>query len=128
MRQFTSGVKANLKTLNFPREDARTAALEGDERRRAGYNFVYDTTSPWETIVEVHRQQLEHRMAKDTAEQAEKEEAVFTSDTIIGSESFIRKIVTRAEESFPTGHKTPPADFEVGGAALKTLRNIGILR
>ena len=65
---------------------------------------------------------------KDTAEQAEKEEAVFTSGTIIGSESFIRKIVAREEEAFPTGHKTPPVDFGVGGITLKTLRNIGILR
>ena len=104
------------------------AALEGDETRRAGYKFIYDTSSQWETVVEVHRQQLEHRMAKDTAEQAEKEEAVFTSGTIIGSESFIRKIVAREEEAFPTGHKTPPVDFGVGGITLKTLRNIGILR
>lgn len=104
------------------------AALEGDETRRAGYNFIYDISSQWETVAEVHRQQLEHRMAKDTAEQAEKEEAVFTSGTIIGTESFIRKIVTREEEAFTTGHKTPPVDFGVGGVTLKTLRNIGILR
>jgi len=104
------------------------AALAGDELRREGYSFIYDTSSQWETVEGIHRQQLENRMAADTAEQAEKEEAVFTSGAIIGSESFISKIVKSEEEAFPTGHKTPPVDFGIGGVVLKTLRNLSILR
>jgi len=87
---------------------------------------------------------LSLRMAGDTAEQAEKEEAVFTSGAIIGSESFVSKIVQTEEEAFPTGHKTHhssdrwrgspvgsvdiPVDFGIGGVVLKTLRNLKILR
>lgn len=104
------------------------AALAGDETRRAGYNFIYDTASPWETIAEIHQQQLEHRMAKDTVSQAEKEEAVFTSGAIIGSDTFIRKVVADEEAAFPRGHKSPPTAFSVGDTKLSTLRNLGILR
>lgn len=104
------------------------AALAGDELRRKGYNFIYDTSSPWETVEKIHRQQLEYRMAGDTAEQAEKEEAVFTSGAIIGSGSFISKIVQTEEEAFPTGHKTPPVSCGIGGVVLKTLRNLSKLR
>jgi len=104
------------------------AALAGDELRREGYNFIYDTSSSWDDVEAVHRQQLEHRMAGDTAEQAEKEEAVFTSGAVIGSESFVTKIVKSEEEAFPAGHKTPPVNFGIGGVVLKTLRNLKILR
>lgn len=71
------------------------AALCGDERRRKAYNFIYDSGSD-----------------------AEKEEAVFTSGAIVGSDAFIQQIVQREEEAFPTGHKTPSVDFGVGGVVL----------
>ena len=104
------------------------AALEGDPIRKSGYNFIYDTSSDWQTVSRIHRQQLEHRMTADTAKAAELEEAVFTSGAIIGSESFVNKVVGMEEEAFPAGHKTPPVEFRVGGVILRSLRNLSILR
>ena len=104
------------------------AALSGDARSRAAYGFVYDTSASWETVRDVHAQQLANRMAKDTEDQAEREEAVFTSGAIIGSDSFVKKVVRREEDAFPHGHKTPPTNFQVGGIRLSLLRNLGVLR
>lgn len=104
------------------------AAISGDETRRAGYSFIYDISSPWGTVAAIHQQQLEYRMAEDTPEQGEKEEAVFTSGAIVGTDAFVRRIVGQEQEVFPTGHKSAPASFTVGGKKLKTLRNLGILR
>ena len=67
-------------------------------------------------------------MASDTAKAAELEEAVFTSGAIIGSESFVNKVVGMEEESFPAGHKTPPVEFKVGSVVLRSLRNLSVLR
>ena len=94
----------------------------------SGYNFIYDTGSSWDTVREVHQQQLTNRMSKDTAEAAEREEAVFTSGAIIGKESFVRRVVEMEEEAFPNGHKSAPTTFTVGDTKLTTLRNLGILR
>lgn len=105
-----------------------SAALAGDVRRRAAYGFVYDTGAPWETVKGIHGQQLRQRMERDTAEQAEKEEAVFTSGAVIGSASFVEGVVKREEAAFPRGHKTPPVDFQVGDVRLSSLRNLGALR
>lgn len=119
------------KICQYPSEykwNSYSAALEGDEARRMGYNFIYDTSSGWEIVREVHEQQLAHRMSVDTAEAAEKEEAVFTSGGMVGSESFVKRIVAIEDEAFPTGHKTPPVEFKVGGVALRVLRNLSILR
>ena len=104
------------------------AAISGDERRRAGYGFVYDTSSEWKVVENIHREQLYKRMAADTAEAAEREEAVFTSGAIIGSSAFVRNIVDTEEEAFPRGHKSAPATFSVGETKLTSLRNLGILR
>lgn len=67
-------------------------------------------------------------MAEDMAKAAELEEAVFTSGAIIGSESFVNKVVGMEEEAFLAGHKTPPVEFKVGGVILRSLRNLSILR
>lgn len=103
-------------------------AVAGDERSRGGYNFIYDTSSEWPELCEIHAQQLENRMASDTAKQREIEEAVFTSGAAIGSGDFIRKIVASEDEAFPTGHKTPPVNINVGDTKLKSLRNLRALR
>ena len=105
-----------------------SAALSGDVRSRAAYGFIYDTGSPWEDVRDVHKQQLANRMAKDTIEQAEREEAVFTSGAIIGADSFVNKIVNQEEAAFPNGHKTPPISFKIGDASLSVLRNLQALR
>lgn len=105
-----------------------SAALAGDVRHRAAYGFVYDTGAPWETVKGIHEQQLLRRMARDTAEQAEREEAVFTSGAVIGSASFVERVVRREEAAFPCGHKTPPTGFQVGDVRLASLRNLGVLR
>ena len=67
-------------------------------------------------------------MAADSPEQAEIEEAVFTSGTSIGSEPFIRRLIDSEEEVFPTGHKTAPVNFMPGNRNLKALRNLQVLR
>ena len=69
-----------------------------------------------------------NRMAADTDRQEEQEEAVFTSGAAVGTEGFIRQLVTSEEEVFPTGHKTPPVRFTVGDNKLKALRNLRVLR
>ena len=103
-------------------------AVAGDMRSRSGYNFIYDTADCWDQVKGVHLQQLENRMAADTELQGEREEAVFTAGTAVGSEWFIRRLVGNEDEAFPTGHKTPPVNFMVGGNKLKTLRNLRVLR
>ena len=104
------------------------AALSGDDRSRSAYGFVYDTGAPWETVRGVHEQQLAKRMSKDTDDQAEREEAVFTSGAIIGSDSFVKKVVRREGDAFPRGHKTPPTNFKVGDTKLSVLRKLQVLR
>ena len=103
-------------------------AVAGDERSRSGYNFIYDTADAWPEVNETHWQQLENKMAADSPEQAEIEEAVFTSGTSIGSEPFIRRLIDSEEEVFPTGHKTAPVNFMLGNRNLKALRNLQVLR
>lgn len=103
-------------------------AVAGDERSRIGYNFIYDTSEDWRRLKKVHAQQLANRMAADTDRQEEQEEAVFTSGAAVGTEGFIRQLVTSEEEVFPTGHKTPPVRFTVGDNKLKALRNLRVLR
>ena len=104
------------------------AAISGDARSRSAYGFVYDTGAPWETVRGVHEQQLANRMAKDTIEQAEREEAVFTSGAIIGADSFVKKIVNQEEAAFPNGHKSPPTSFKIGDISLSVLRSLQALR
>ena len=67
-------------------------------------------------------------MSKDTDDQAEREEAVFTSGAIIGSDSFVKKVVRREGDAFPRGHKTPPTNFKVGDTNLSVLRKLQVLR
>ena len=92
------------------------------------HNFIYDTAGDWAEVNEIHWQQLENKMAADSPEQEEIEEAVFTSGTSIGSESFIRRLIDSEDEAFPTGHKTAPVNFMPGNRNLKTLRNLQVLR
>lgn len=103
-------------------------AMSGDERSRAGYNVIYDTSDCWENLREVHAQQLENRMASDNADQEEREEAAFSSGAVVGSEAFIRRLVDSEDEAFPTGHKTPPVVFMGGDNKLKSLRNLSVFR
>ena len=103
-------------------------AIAGDERSRAGYNVIYDTSDCWDNVSAVHAQQLENRMAADTAEQEAREEAAFSSGAVIGSEAFIRRLVDREADAFPTGHKTPPVGFMGGDTKLKSLRNLSVFR
>ena len=104
------------------------AAVAGDESARVGYRFVYDTEDDWPVVEGMHREQLRVRMDADTAEQEEREDALFTSGGIIGSASFVTKVSKSEKSAFPRERKTAPLEVDVGGKKVFSLRWLNILR
>ena len=104
------------------------AAVAGNESARAGYRFVYDTEADWSVVENMHREQLRIRMDADTAEQEEREDALFTSGGIIGSANFVAMVSKNEKSAFPRERKTAPLEVEVGGKKVFSLRWLNILR
>ena len=104
------------------------AAVAGNESARAGYRFVYDTEDDWSVVENMHREQLRIRMGADTAEQEEREDALFTSGGIIGSANFVTMVSKNEKSAFPRERKTAPLEVEVGGKRVFALRWLNILR